>query len=361
MGSHSKPAQVSTLFDYDILEHEQRDIVQQRTHEIRERLKRSAQDVWEVGQKLSDVRSRLQFGQFLAWLKAEFGWSQRTAYNFINVYETFGDRFANLAKVDIATSVLYQLAAPSVPEELRSKILEAAEAGQPITNKALRDTIKQHKQAKQARKSAKPVATPDTTLPPKPEIITVIAQRAAVTPEQPSQLQGGATLQASEPLQASATTVTVQPMAVEREPLATTKTQIRIEAGWYQFAPHHHVFCGDTASKAFIDAVPSVKLAIAATSFDWAHDWLVDKASSVVVIQDNELTLNKFEQLLQLLSSPSDLVLFPWLPLAEMLAIAHRSGRQVYAGDPQRSRCQAAVAASGLAVKTPVAASMTVH
>jgi len=37
---------------------------------------------------------------FETWLKAEFGWSRRTAYNFINVYETFAER-ANLAQIDI--------------------------------------------------------------------------------------------------------------------------------------------------------------------------------------------------------------------------------------------------------------------
>ncbi|MEO0770818.1 MAG: DUF3102 domain-containing protein, partial [Cyanobacteria bacterium J06649_4] len=130
MARSTKPAPINALFDYDGLEVGQREIVQQRTGEIRERLRRSAQDIWEIGQKLSDVRSRLQYGQFLAWIKAEFGWSQRTAYNFMNVYETFGDRFANLARVNIATSLLYQLASPSVPEELRDQVLRAAQQGE---------------------------------------------------------------------------------------------------------------------------------------------------------------------------------------------------------------------------------------
>ncbi|GAB1538917.1 hypothetical protein NUACC21_15820 [Scytonema sp. NUACC21] len=44
-------------------------------------------------------------------LKAEFGWSRRTACNFINVYEAFGE-CANLAQVDIATTALYLLFVP---------------------------------------------------------------------------------------------------------------------------------------------------------------------------------------------------------------------------------------------------------
>ena len=65
MNRSSKSASITALFDYDSLEATQRSIIQQRTGEIRERLRRSAQDIWEVGQKLSDVRSRLKYGQFL--------------------------------------------------------------------------------------------------------------------------------------------------------------------------------------------------------------------------------------------------------------------------------------------------------
>jgi hypothetical protein len=80
-----KQSQAVTGFDYEILDSEQRQVIQQRTGEIKERLRRSAQDIWEIGQKLADVRSRLKHGHFETWLKAEFGWSRRTAYNFINV------------------------------------------------------------------------------------------------------------------------------------------------------------------------------------------------------------------------------------------------------------------------------------
>ncbi|WP_238845887.1 DUF3102 domain-containing protein [Nostoc edaphicum] len=109
---------IITRFDYELLTPEQRTLVEQCTTEIREQLRQTAQDIWEIGQRLAEVRSKLKHGQFDTWLKAEFGWSRRTAYNFINVYETFDNR-ANLAQIDIATSALYLLAAPSTPQKLR--------------------------------------------------------------------------------------------------------------------------------------------------------------------------------------------------------------------------------------------------
>ena len=311
MGGSSRSIQVSTFFDYDSLDQAHRLIVQEHTGEIRKRLRRSAQDVWEIGQRLADVRSRLKRGQFLAWLKVEFGWSQRTAYNFINVYETFGDRFAKLANLDIATSVLYQIASPSVPEELRTQVLRSAAAGEKVTNKAIKSAIKQSKQPEAAEKQ---LPSQDFSVS-KPEIITIIPKSVEAV---------------NSPLGDSVSPV------------------ITVKLGWYQLDAKHVLFCGDTASKAFVEAAPQAKLAVAVTTHDWAHDWLVDQADSMVVVSEEEFTLSTLEQLLNLLSSSGDTVIFPWLPLPEMLAVGNRLGRVIYAGDAKSRRCQAAIAASGL-------------
>lgn len=343
MARLDKTAPITALFDYDSLETQQRSIVQQRTGEIRERLRRSAQDVWEIGQKLSDVRSRLQYGQFLSWIKAEFGWSQRTAYNFINVYETFGDRFANLAKVNIATSLLYQLASPSVPEELRDQILRAAEQGETMTAKELQATIqtrrlkatavrkKQQAEKEQTPKQAK--EQPVERMVDGSEIITVIARSADDIP-----------------LPDSTLSLTHPPLAKAAKPAAPELTG---QPGWYQLAGQHLVFCGDTAAQAFASWAPAAKLAIAITANDWAHDWLIDQADNVVVLPTAEYSDDKLKQLLTLLSSPGDTVIFPWLPDPKILATAHALGRMVYAGEANVVKCERAIAASKLRV-TPI-------
>ncbi|MDB9529347.1 DUF3102 domain-containing protein [Oscillatoria sp. CS-180] len=315
MGNTNRQIQSLALFDYGSLQPDHRLVIQQHTGEIRKRLRRSAQDVWEIGQRLADVRSRLKHGQFLTWLKTEFGWSQRTAYNFINVYETFGDRFAKLAKVDIATSVLYQLAAPSVSEELRTQVLDAAEAGERITHQAVKSAIKQSKAAKKSLDASASVAELDEPTHKKPEIITVI-------PKSVEKIDSPMTHQ-------SLSDVTISP-------------------GWYRLASQHRLFYGDTASSSFVQAVPQAKLAIAITPEDWAHDWLVEQADSVVILPEDETSLATVEKLLLLLSKPGDTVILPWLPLAELIAVIHRLGRIAYAGDPNRGRCQQAIAAAGL-------------
>jgi hypothetical protein len=43
------------------------------------------EDIIEVGNDLQAVKDALPHGQFLPWLKAEFGWSERSAQNFMSV------------------------------------------------------------------------------------------------------------------------------------------------------------------------------------------------------------------------------------------------------------------------------------
>lgn len=112
-GQSSSPE--AQVFDYATLDCETRIVVQQRTGEIKEKIHNVAQLAWEIGQKLADVRGRLRPRQFTFWLQTEFQWSRSTAYNYIKVFESF-PICPNFGQIDIATSALILLAAPSTPE-----------------------------------------------------------------------------------------------------------------------------------------------------------------------------------------------------------------------------------------------------
>ncbi len=59
-------------FDYASLNPETRIVVQQRTSEIKTLIQRAAQDIFDIGQKLVEVKAKLGHGHFRSWLKAEF-------------------------------------------------------------------------------------------------------------------------------------------------------------------------------------------------------------------------------------------------------------------------------------------------
>jgi hypothetical protein len=328
MGKSDKKESIVTRFDYDILTADQQTMVRQKTDEIRERLRRSAQDIWEVGQRLADVRIHLKYGQFESWLKAEFGWSRRTAYNFINVYETFRDR-TNLSQVNIATSALYLLASPSISPEVRQQYLDQAQSGQRLNHK---DLVKQIQQEKSEALSTG-VELPQPWLD-QPEIIRLIPQSAPIAPE-PA-------------LEVSA--VEISPtLASDSLPLASAQL---LPSQWYCLGQQHYLMWGDTAAPEFIDVIPTPTLAIAVTFHDWDHDWLVDRAKNLIVLNPETFSAQTLTTLITLLSQPGDVIVFPWLPHLEMISIAHRLGRKVFAGDSSKERCQLVIQSCGLSVES---------
>jgi hypothetical protein len=121
---------------------------------IPERVKNTVEDIIEVGNDLLDVKEALPHGQFLPWLKAGFGWSERSAQNFMSVAEKF--KSAKIADLPIQPSAAYFLAAPSVPDEARQVAVEKAEAGEEITFAAAREIVAEARKKKRPRRQ-KPV------------------------------------------------------------------------------------------------------------------------------------------------------------------------------------------------------------
>lgn len=134
---------LARLFDYDALDVETRVVVQQKTGEIRERVKRTAQDIIEVGERLIDIKQRLGHGQFGEWLRVEFDWDVRTAQNLMNVASTFKNE--NFSHLSMGHSAMVALAAPSVPEEARKEAISTANSGHHVGHKEAKRIIENHK------------------------------------------------------------------------------------------------------------------------------------------------------------------------------------------------------------------------
>lgn len=326
MKDSKKNTQIFNNFDYDILESEQRSIVRQKTKEIKERLKRSAQDIWEIGQKLFEVRSQLAYGHFEKWLKAEFGWSRRTAYNFIKVFEAFPER-ATVAQVSIAASALYQLSSPSTSREVREEFIKRAKDGEKVTREDIRRALKQEKTSPSdavAAKLEEKVASKQQIVSIIPKAISVIETSSEKTPS--------------------------QELFRDSTDILSYESKL-LSKGWYGLGKQHFIFYGDTASIQFYEIVPQVTLAIAITSNDWDHDWLIDKAENLLILKESALKKESISTIISLFSEEGDTVLFPWLPDENMIDLTHRLGRIIVAGDSSLKRCQKAIAKSKLTVE----------
>lgn len=155
-----KPSQpskqpVPSLFDYEALKDETRVRVQECTNEIKTLVRNTQENIITIGKKLAEVQQLLRHdkkGGFRNWLSTEFGWTYRSAYNFIHVWETFGN-CENFSQLNIATSALYLLAAPSTPEAARKDALKLAQEGVPISNKLAKNLVAEYKPQKKPKQS----------------------------------------------------------------------------------------------------------------------------------------------------------------------------------------------------------------
>ncbi len=194
-----RPQQPSTPetqdFDYAVLNPEARIVVQNKTSELKRLIYRSAQDIIDIGQKLTEVKEQLGHGNFRAWLKAEFSWSVRTVARFMQVATQF--KCANLTHLDIAASALYLLTAPSTSEDARNEALERASLGEAISYARAKVIAAQYKEAAKP-KDPEPVsvdvlaetAVRDSFTPaePHPALQTVESQSAAVVEQSEDKL-----------------------------------------------------------------------------------------------------------------------------------------------------------------------------
>ncbi len=137
-------------FNYDLLETKVAEQVRSSADRIRERVKKTVEDIIEVGNDLLAVKEALGHGRFSPWLKAEFGWSERTAQNFISVAERF--KSAKFAELPIQPSAAYLLAAPAVPDEARQVAIEKAEAGEEITFTTAKEIVAEAKKKRRPRR-----------------------------------------------------------------------------------------------------------------------------------------------------------------------------------------------------------------
>lgn len=132
------------LFEYAQIGQIDRAFIQDRTAEIKTLVKRTAEDIIQIGLKLIEVKERLPHGRWGEWLDCEFGWTDRMARRMINVANRF--KSDNLSDLTFAQSALYLLAAPSTPDEAIDEAISRATHGEAITHKTAKAIVNNHKE-----------------------------------------------------------------------------------------------------------------------------------------------------------------------------------------------------------------------
>lgn len=340
----SQNSQKIIKFDYEALPAQKRTSIQQEVVEIKKRIRHTALTIWEIGEKLFHVRSQMNSRQFCSWLKVEFDWSQRTAYNFINVYQAFPD-FANFAKIDIPISSLYQLAAPSTPQYIRSQFLNKAIAGQKITFQGVKKAIKQAKQQLIANDKITG-EIPLSNINVHSDMHNFQSKNTMPTKLQESEI-ACASLESCE---ATAKSSDNNVFELKSEPVSYTGTtnSSAVRLGWNQVKSGFLLFYGDTASSEFIECLPQEGFILAILSGQWHHNWLLSNSRNFIIFHPSTLNEHLIDNFLSELSQSENAIILPWLPSWKTMGLILKLDIKIYAGDQNFNRCEKVLSKLGL-------------
>ncbi|PSB48487.1 DUF3102 domain-containing protein [Cyanosarcina cf. burmensis CCALA 770] len=131
-------------FDYAALDSGTRLIAQEHAREIKSLLRQSADNVFQIGQNLIDVKQSLPHGYFRKWIDSEFNWSESAARKFMQVARQF--KSVKITDLNITPTALYALASKSVPERARDEAIARARQGEVIECGVAKEIIDRHKQ-----------------------------------------------------------------------------------------------------------------------------------------------------------------------------------------------------------------------
>lgn len=144
-----------TKFDYAALPTEKAASARAAAERIRGRMQLAAESIIEVGRELIEQKKQLGHGNFLPWIEAEFGMSERNAQRYMQIATEFSSNTTRVSHLSFRA--LAALAAPSTQPEVRTEVLERAAAGETVTAKQIAELKAKHQRASDKVKELKSV------------------------------------------------------------------------------------------------------------------------------------------------------------------------------------------------------------
>jgi hypothetical protein len=119
-------------FDYASLAADDAEFLRKWATRIRQGIKSTVEAICDIGVQLCGAKQMLGHGQFIQWVESEFGFSPRSAQNYMRASEFASDKCATVAF--LTPAVVYRLAAPTAPPEVVSEVLARAANGERVSH-----------------------------------------------------------------------------------------------------------------------------------------------------------------------------------------------------------------------------------
>ncbi|WP_052056034.1 DUF3102 domain-containing protein [Myxosarcina sp. GI1] len=289
--------------------------VRDRTVEIKKLIRRTAQDIVDIGKYLTEVKDKLGHGNFYNWLDVEFNWSYSTAARFMQVAERF--KSVSLTDLNILQSALYQLAAPTTPEGATVEALERAKQGEIITEKLAKEIKLKHKEQKKVNSLENELPSKDLQLE-----------------SQKSQHRNRISSSPQSKLEPKQSVVAVIP------------TKKAVLNSWWQIGNYHRLFCGNPKDNSFLSHLPK-KIQLTVTLPPNNNNSLIPKikAKSDLLFRSelNDIDplsiLKMIEHCLGTTTEGNDIVVISYIPTPRLLELIDTLGCNCYVAEPDLEKC----------------------
>ena len=319
-------ASSSKIFDYSQLDSGTSTFVREQTEEIRGLMKRTAQGILDIGQKLLEIKEKLGHGNFLNWLKTEFNWSEPSAQRFMQVARQF--KSIDLMNLEIAPSALYILSAPSTPDSVRQEAVSRAKAGENITYTTAKEIKHQYQTAiaENKKESDVQVSVANELSGKRSEIEVARLNEEELKPSPEQKI------------------IAVVPKQI------TDEGQTVVRAGsWYQLGQKHLLYCGKPDSFQFEKQLPkeiALSIAFPPTS-NWQPTNLEANSELSFYSRYQDLDTVAFKEMIQraleLYTEDRELVVFSYLPEPQLLILAHQLGCRCFIAESEIKKCEAII------------------
>jgi DUF3102 family protein len=126
-------------FDYSALSQENAEDLDRAAKRIRSLVERMGINIIAIGRELGAAKDKLGHGRFMAWLEAEFSWSDRTARRFMQAAAILGEKVDSVAILE--PSAIYLLSAPSTSDSVREKVLRRLDEGEKLSTSKIKGIV----------------------------------------------------------------------------------------------------------------------------------------------------------------------------------------------------------------------------
>ena len=144
---------IITVFTYTDLPAPVAAEVEAATTRIKDRMARTVTGIIETGRDLTEVKDKLEHGQFESWLNTSFNMTDRTARRFMQAATWAEDKTDTVSVLTPTT--IYMLSAKSTPDVVHDQVVERIEKGMPTEPERVRHLIKEAKSIEREVKSRK--------------------------------------------------------------------------------------------------------------------------------------------------------------------------------------------------------------